>query len=366
MEIVDNRSKVVSTALEFKEQLKSSDKVFILGTNKYGRAIADFLIGLGLTEIGFINDFSKENYFGVFKIYGSNLNFGNAKIINCVVEGRTIDSEKLIDTLQPLARSNYFAIQLAFPELPEIDFMVNTESVIRDANHYDFVFNKLEDVQSKIEYQNVVNFRLNRDISFLSNFRFRINEQYFEEFISLNNIDTFVDGGSFDGQTSLEFIRRKKDYSKVIAFEPSSQSYLAVCDKLKDYKFIDVVNKGIWNKSESLSFNSDLGSASRIENEGTLKIEVVSLDESLDEKIDFIKLDIEGAEKNAILGAKRIIIENKPVMAVCVYHHQEDYFRIPQMILEINPHYKVYFRHYTQGVFESVMYFLPLKPTQHV
>ena len=105
-------------------------------------------------------------------------------------------------------------------------------------------------------------------------------------------------------------------------------------------------------------FDDSLGNASRYSENGTKTVNTISIDQIENDKIDFIKLDIEGAEYKALLGAEKTIKKNKPVIAVCVYHNQSDFFRIPQLLISYNPNYQIYFRHYTQGVCESVMYFV--------
>ena len=69
-------------------------------------------------------------------------------------------------------------------------------------------------------------------------------------------------------------------------------------------------------------------------------------------------MDIEGAEENAIRGGEKLIKKYKPKLAICVYHQQRDFLKIPELILSYNSDYKIYLRHYTQGVFETVMYFV--------
>jgi len=69
---------------------------------------------------------------------------------------------------------------------------------------------------------------------------------------------------------------------------------------------------------------------------------VDAIDNLIKDKVDFIKLDIE-----------------KPILAVCIYHKAEDWYKIPQIVLSINKEYKVYIRHYMEGVYETVMYFIP-------
>lgn len=71
-----------------------------------------------------------------------------------------------------------------------------------------------------------------------------------------------------------------------------------------------------------------------------------------------IKCDIEGAEMLFLDGAKNYIKTHKPIIAISIYHRAEDFRQIPQFILQINPQYSLYFIHYSEGISESVMFFL--------
>ncbi|OPX26451.1 MAG: methyltransferase, partial [Campylobacteraceae bacterium 4484_166] len=86
---------------------------------------------------------------------------------------------------------------------------------------------------------------------------------------------------------------------------------------------------------------------------------VDSLDNIITQKVDFIKLDIEGAEQDAIEGARQTIARYTPVIACCIYHKADDWHKIPQKVLSINDRYNIYMRHYMEGIFETVMYFVP-------
>lgn len=100
--------------------------------------------------------------------------------------------------------------------------------------------------------------------------------------------------------------------------------------------------------------------SSRIREDGEEIVNVTSLDKELgDEKVTFIKMDIEGSELPAIIGAKNIIIKNKPKLAISVYHKYEDIFEIPEIILKYNPNYKIYLRHYATSDSETILYALP-------
>lgn len=76
----------------------------------------------------------------------------------------------------------------------------------------------------------------------------------------------------------------------------------------------------------------------------------------IEELVTLIKMDIEGAEQEALLGAKRIISEYQPKLAICIYHRIEDLWEIPLLIKELNPEYHLYIRNYEDRLDEIVCY----------
>lgn len=85
-------------------------------------------------------------------------------------------------------------------------------------------------------------------------------------------------------------------------------------------------------------------------------IEVDTIDNIVEEKVTFIKMDVEGAELEALQGASKTIIKNKPTLAICVYHKREDLITIPQYIKELVPEYKLYLRGHFIYASELVLY----------
>lgn len=130
--------------------------------------------------------------------------------------------------------------------------------------------------------------------------------------------------------------------------------------KLADFENINYHNIGLSDEDKILKFFAD-GSASRISEFGTNFIHVRPLDDLNLCDTTFIKMDIEGGEVDAILGSKNTILKNHPRLAVSVYHKVDDFRVIPQLILSIRPDYDLYLRHYTEGVIETVMFFIPRK-----
>ncbi len=359
MKIIDERQKVKNRAILFLKNLEYKTEVYILGTNLYGAVTAKWLLQLGYTVGGFINDFETNTKFKNFKVFKSIELPTHIFVINCIVEGRVIIAEQNIKKLNLISHIDYFALQLAFPDdLIEINFLNDTSSILKNADEYLILYKFLADIESKETLKKIVNFRLNRDIKNLEYFQYRIDKQYFEPFTQLNNEPSFIDGGGFDGETSINFAKLYPNYKNIYYFEPNKAALLASQEKLDNLSNIHYFQKGLWSKTDYLLFNSTLGSASKLTSQGNIKIETTSIDELINSKIDFIKLDIEGAEYDALIGAKQLICKYKPLLAICVYHNQTDFIRIPKLLLSYNKNYKIYLRHYTQGVFETVMYFV--------
>lgn len=82
-------------------------------------------------------------------------------------------------------------------------------------------------------------------------------------------------------------------------------------------------------------------------------------DDMVPGRVDFIKMDIEGAEGDAIAGMEECIRKWHPTLAVCVYHQPDDFWKLPGKILAIRDDYSLYMRHYGAGVDETVMFFVP-------
>jgi len=189
----------------------------------------------------------------------------------------------------------------------------------------------------------------------------RMREQYFDkEIISLDNAEEiFIDAGCFDFGTSLEFIEYcGGNYKKIIAFEPNPEQYLICKSNAGNIRDAIIEPYGLYNENAELLLSKQ-GAGSHISDntDDTVKIKVVKLDDVLNgEKVTFIKMDIEGAELNALKGAEQTILKHRPKLEICVYHKPEDIWEIPNYILSLHSDYKLYFRHYTFWASETVLY----------
>jgi len=335
------------------EFIHSNRPKYVLGTNEFAKSIAENV------EIdGFIDDFTSEKLFGNKPIVPIELIPKNSIIAIAVIGIQPLTAIKRVRKTN-LKYIDYFSlIKYSNLKLLKIPFISNFEKDFeRNFKKYELIYNLLSDKKSKKEFVNIINFRLTYDLCFMENFSNIQQHQYFEEFIKFKKIVNFVDIGGFDGYTSLTFIKKCPHYESIHFFEPDESNLLRAKSILKDYKNIFYYKIGLSDRKEVVKFSSE-GSSSNINECGNIIIETDILDNIVKEPISYIKMDVEGWESKVIEGAKNTIKEYKPTLAVCVYHKCNDLWAIPEQVLSIRDDYKIYLRHYTEGITETVMYFV--------
>lgn len=196
-----------------------------------------------------------------------------------------------------------------------------------------------------------------------------MKQPYFEDFLPHSDNEVFVDAGVYDGGTTLDFIKWSKNYKKIYMFEPSMDYYNRFFENVKYVENCDWIKKGLWSYDDVLKFyeglDHDLGMGEKLSginskykySEGKwIDVPVTSLDRTVNHKVTFIKMDIEGSEMEALKGCENIIRKYRPKLAICLYHKLEDPWEIPRIILEYNPEYKIYVRHYSFDMLDTVLY----------
>ena len=191
--------------------------------------------------------------------------------------------------------------------------------------------------------------------------------QYFDYF-EPNDNEVFVDCGCFDGATCYKFAGwcGAKGYDHIYSFEAYPKNYEKCKKLLAPLGKCDLYPYGTADVNKKVCFASDAFETSRIISreeaekrnfENVEEIETVALDDILEGKrVTFIKMDIEGAEYEALLGARKLIMENRPRMAISVYHKFEDFVTLANLVLEMHPDYRIAFRHYGFDDLETIMY----------
>lgn len=184
--------------------------------------------------------------------------------------------------------------------------------------------------------------------------------QYFDVYSAREN-EVVVDCGAYDGQTEVEICKWGGNrIKKIYAFEldPYNKDLCINCYKDQGIEsVVEFINKGTSNQNGEISLGSStVGTTASCIGEGDQKAEVVRIDDVISDDVTFIKMDIEGAELDALKGAELTIKRCKPRLAICVYHKQSDIYDIPNYLLSIVPDYKFKVRHYSSNPWETVLY----------
>jgi FkbM family methyltransferase len=192
---------------------------------------------------------------------------------------------------------------------------------------------------------------------------------YFDpEFSTAATRQIVVDGGAFVGDTFRDFARiAQGNFRRYYAFEPNELVQGALADATREAAArVEIVRAGLGRSSGSASFiASEQGDGKISENPAAgSPIDLIALDEFFASRPHptLIKMDIEGAEAEALLGARNLLATTAPVLAFSVYHHPSDLWQLPALAKALQPRYRLALRHYSQEVDDTVCYAVPAEP----
>lgn len=174
--------------------------------------------------------------------------------------------------------------------------------------------------------------------------------------------EVFIDGGSFDGDTVKLFVDRVSDrYDRILAFEPDPATFVKLRARFGLEKRVEPINRGLYSEPGTLHFNDEGSRASALTGNGSGNtIEVTSIDHVLrGDRVTFIKMNIEGAEGEALHGAKVSIGRWHPKLAIAAYHRASDLWQLPSLVRQLHDRYRLFLRQHDGGVIETVLYALP-------
>lgn len=208
------------------------------------------------------------------------------------------------------------------------------------------VYELLADDFSKKVFENIISYKITGEISYLREITTLPKEAY-ENILQLQNNSTYVDLGAYNGDTVREFIGfTGGSYRKIYAVEPNGRNYRKLCEYGENIANLQCINAACWSYSGELAFSKGGGRMAKADEKGVLT-RCVSVDDLVgDEGCDYIKFDVEGAEKQGVEGAVKTLERFSPKLCVALYHRLEDIIELPLQIHKINPDYKFHIRHY--------------------
>jgi FkbM family methyltransferase len=228
-------------------------------------------------------------------------------------------------------------------------------------------YNLWADDLSREAYEKTLHFRLTGDFSLLP--EPDMAHQYFPpDLPPWKQPMRLIDCGAYDGDVIRNFTKSGYKFSALAAFEPDAQNYARLAKYTQEHsKTIPELSLwpcGVCAISCQLRFASGLDEASGIEASGETVIQCVALDEALPNFAPtLIKMDIEGAEMDALMGARQLILAHQPALALSVYHTPAHLWEIPlwveQLAAENGLHYTYYLRSHARNCFDTVFYAVP-------
>lgn len=219
-------------------------------------------------------------------------------------------------------------------------------------SHYEEIksaYDAFCDRTSKCAYSAIINYRLSGKMEYLLE-AFSEREEIYS-LLSEKEIKVAVDAGAYNGDTAREMIKYLAGIEKIYAIEPDPKNFKKLQKYAEETEQTEVVaiNAAVWSEDGTAEFKSGGNRNSSISSTASFKsrddmISVVSVDSVAKEGVDYIKYDVEGAEKEAIEGSRVTILDQKPALLVSLYHRSKDIFYLVNLLKSEFPFYRFYLR----------------------
>ena len=348
-------------SLDFLSDLPKEGRVYIYGAGKSGREIYSIIrkYRQDINIIGFIDTYRKSSRTMLFEEFRVKLPPCDLVIVSSNKYWREME-----DSIRILGYKTIVPFKYRFNVTKDIkEKIIAVENMI---------------IEGKETYGLVVDSVINRELDKVYNYHIekKNTQNQYIDFVDFSSVFNVIEGGVYDGKISKKFLDLTMNKCIIHGFEIWGNKFLM--DELKGNSGLRIYKKALWSSSNgTLFFPKDFteftpdgafvveeDDVDTYPNEENFKeVITVSIDDFIFEDlkgkaVDFIKLDVEGAEPEVLKGAEIAIRTFKPQMAIAVYHEFSHFYEIPLLVKEINPQYRLYFEHYGRGFSDSIMYFV--------
>ncbi len=324
--------------------LQHTDKAVILyGTGNGADKVLDRLLALGVTPYGIMasDDFVRGQSFRGYEV---------KKLSDLEQECDEMVILTCFGSPRPEVMANIFHIAerhlLLAPDVPVYgEHIFDSDFYTKHREQLEQVYEMLGDELSKKTFENVVRYKLTGNIDCLKSV-FSEKEEVFEHLIRLSHKEDYLDLGAYRGDTIEEFLRHTDgEYRSITALEPDVKTYRKLKEYAGNMHDTQLYNMGIWNEDTDIAFENALGRGSSIKSSGTQKLAVTKIDTLYRRRtVSYIKIDVEGSEREALDGGKTVIARDKPMLNLAIYHRSEDIFALPLQLKNIQPKYQIFMR----------------------
>lgn len=336
--------------------LQQCDKQIVLygmgdGAEKIAAALE--LKGLGFSEIMASDEFVRGHSFlghRVKKLSEIEEQYGDNFVI-LVCFGTQIP--EVMEHLYEIGKKH----ELYAPNVPVAgDGLFDLEYAQAHKSELQTVYKMLADEQSRKVFENVIRYKLSGRLDYLHECETPSEEKF--DLMNIGIDEIYVDLGAYDGDTVVEFLNETSlQFRKIYAMEPDSRNFRKMKRKLYmiGSALLECYNVGAWNEDTSVIFSLRNGRGSHaVPEDGKplnparfREVKMMKTDTMLrGEPATYIKIDVEGAEANALNGSAETIVAFKPKLNIALYHRCGDMFELPLLVNKLNKKYKFFMRHH--------------------
>ncbi len=359
----DWRAGIEERNATFRQHIEAAGGVWIFGAHSNGKIVYEECLRTGMKVLGFVDNAAAKQameLYGLPVVGPSALDPARAGVI--LASGNySLDIYHQLSKMgfQHIQNLSEFFFLSRCPVQPEMDFHADLwENRIR----YHALYLLMADEKSRTVLETILRYRQSFDIRLPASVCDRQDPQWFDrDLFRADDDHVFVDGGAFDGDTALRFIRLNGGrYRSIHLFEPDPGIVRQAADNLRGYERVTIHTLGLSDKKGTLFFSQTGRMDGHLTDTDGIRVEIDTIDNVIEERITFLKMDIEGAEESALAGSAEHIRRDSPLLAIAAYHRADDLWNLPRRIGGIHPHYAFYLRHYTQISHDTVLYGLPV------
>lgn len=216
-----------------------------------------------------------------------------------------------------------------------------------EENKYDIerAYDLMADSKSRDVYEKLINYKLSGEPQILRS-AYSSKEEVFADILRLSQNESYLDLGAYCGDTIDEFLHYTfGKYEFITALEPDRKTFAKLKSHTEQLNNIRLFRMGIWSEDREIMFENSAGRGSSIQYDGKETLAVTKIDTLYSRRrLSYLKMDVEGSERQALIGGIKTICRDRPKLNIAVYHRSEDIFSIPLLINDICPDYRIYMR----------------------
>lgn len=253
------------------------------------------------------------------------------------------------------------------PQKNDIELITQRVDILIDGwEKIEKLYHRLEDQRSKHVLLMILENWINFSYDGIESVKENCFKSYFDmDLLHCDEDEVLADLGAFQGDTIEDYLYTygEECYKKIYAYEMLANNVEILQQKFGSRKNIVIRPVGV-SKEDGIMYLSNNGTidAQSLVSVGDIEVKTVALDKDITEKITLIKADIEGAEQDAILGAQEHIKNDKPKLAISIYHSNKDLIEIFELIEKIQPGYHFYLRYNGLSLFPTDYILIGLPP----